>query len=255
MGGLRLGYRARILCNGTRDAVVQVQKTVGVAVDRDELRGPNAPPQGGSFRFHLDGERWEWSDPVARIHGYQPGEVTPTTELLLSHKHPDDHAQVAALFEKMIHAGEPFSSKHRIIDTERRIHHVIVVGDRMLDENNQVIGTSGYYIDVTETLETDLREFNAALTEAVTELEQSRAVIEQAKGALMLVFGISSERAFGILTWRSQQTNTKLRTLAGRFIETLTAETTLPASTRARFDHLLLTAHEDPDRHAPGELS
>ncbi|MDV7087057.1 ANTAR domain-containing protein [Rhodococcus sp. IEGM 248] len=220
---------------------------MGVAVDTDELRGSNAPPQGGSFRFYLDGQRWEWSDPVARMHGYHPGEVTPTTELLLSHKHPDDQPQVAALFDKVIHAGDPFSSKHRIIDTERRIHHVIVVGDRMLDENDQVIGTSGYYIDVTEALETDLREFNAALTEAVAELEQSRAVIEQAKGALMLVYGISSERAFGILTWRSQETNTKLHTLAGRFVDALAAEATLPESFRARFDHLLLTAHEHPD--------
>jgi hypothetical protein len=30
----------------------------------------------------------------------------------------------------------------------------------------------------------------------------------------MLVYGISSERAFGILTCRSQQTDTKLSTLA-----------------------------------------
>nr|WP_082359807.1 PAS and ANTAR domain-containing protein [Rhodococcus opacus] len=216
-------------------------------MERDELLGRGAPPQGGSFRFFLADQRWEWSDPVARMHGYQPGDITPTTELLLSHKHPDDQPQVAALFEKMIHAGEPFSSKHRIIDTDRRIHHVIVVGDRMLDESNRVIGTSGYYIDVTEALETDIRE---SLDEAVAELAKSRAVIEQAKGALMLAYGISSERAFGILTWRSQETNTKLRTLAERFIKALTAEAVLSESFRARFDHLLLTAHQHPDRQA-----
>ncbi|TQC40137.1 ANTAR domain-containing protein [Rhodococcus sp. WS4] len=61
-----------------------------------------------------------------------------------------------------------------------------------------MIGTSGYCIDVTEALETDLRE---SLDEAVAELAKSRAVIEQAKGALMLAYSISSERAFGILTW------------------------------------------------------
>ncbi|MGH3803969.1 MAG: PAS and ANTAR domain-containing protein [Pseudonocardiaceae bacterium] len=226
---------------------------MGVAVDGDEFLGSTPPPQGGSFRFYLDGQRWQWSDPVARMHGYQQGEITPTTELLLSHKHPDDQPQVAALFDKMIHAGEPFSSKHRIIDTERRIHHVIVVGDRMLDDNDRVIGTSGYYIDVTETLETDPSEYNQALTEAVAELTTSRAVIEQAKGALMLVYGISSERAFGILTWRSQETNTKLRTLAERFVDALAAEATLPVPFRARFDHLLLTAHErtNPEAGTP----
>ncbi|EHI43673.1 hypothetical protein OPAG_06962 [Rhodococcus opacus PD630] len=42
------------------------------------------PQRVGSFRFFLDGQRWERSDAVARMHGYQPGEIAPTTELLLS---------------------------------------------------------------------------------------------------------------------------------------------------------------------------
>ena len=29
------------------------------------------------------------------MHGYQPGAVHPTTELVLSHKHPDDKADPA----------------------------------------------------------------------------------------------------------------------------------------------------------------
>jgi hypothetical protein len=37
-----------------------------------EFLGSNEPPQAGSFRRYLDGERWQWSDPVARMHGHQP---------------------------------------------------------------------------------------------------------------------------------------------------------------------------------------
>jgi hypothetical protein len=48
----------------------------------------------GAFRFWFVGQRWEWSDEVARMHGYEPGAVVPTTKLLLSHKHPDDRAHV-----------------------------------------------------------------------------------------------------------------------------------------------------------------
>ena len=44
----------------------------------------------GAFRFWFIGQRWEWSDEVALMHGYEPGSVVPTTELLLSHKHPED---------------------------------------------------------------------------------------------------------------------------------------------------------------------
>jgi hypothetical protein len=46
--------------------------------------------------------------------------------------------------------GEPFSSRHRIIDTAGRVHWVIVVADRMFDDVGQLIGTSGFYVDYTQ---------------------------------------------------------------------------------------------------------
>ena len=43
-------------------------------------------PLAGSFKYDAREDRWEWSDEVAVMHGYEPGTVTPTTELVLSHK-------------------------------------------------------------------------------------------------------------------------------------------------------------------------
>ena len=194
----------------------------------------------GSFRFFLDGQRWEWSDAVARIHGYQPGEITPTTALLLSHKHPEDHPRVARVLDRMISDAEPFSSKHRIIDTAGTVHHVVVVGDRLHDDTGAVIGTTGFYIDITDAHTSDVQD---SVDEAVAEIAESRAVIEQAKGALMLVYGISAERAFDILIWRSQETNTRLRILAELLVAGF-GQCDSGASLRTQFDHLLLTAHE-----------
>ncbi|MFF2027241.1 ANTAR domain-containing protein [Streptomyces sp. NPDC058171] len=83
-----------------------------------------------------------------------------------------------------------------------------------------------------------------SVDEVVAELEKSRAVIEQAKGMLMVAYGIGADRAFDVLTWHSQQTNTKLRTVAERLVAAVATTTTLlPAQVRARFDHVLLTAH------------
>ena len=194
----------------------------------------------GSFRFFLDGQRWEWSDAVARIHGYQPGEITPTTALLLSHKHPEDHPRVARVLDRMISDAEPFSSKHRIIDTAGTVHHVVVVGDRLHDDTGAVIGTTGFYIDITDAHTSDVQD---SVDEAVAEIAESRAVIEQAKGALMLVYGISADRAFDILIWRSQETNTRLRILAELLVAGF-GQCDSGASLRIQFDHLLLTAHE-----------
>jgi PAS domain S-box-containing protein len=209
-------------------------------VNSKQVVGGGEPQRVGSFRFLLAGQRWEWSDTVARMHGYQPGEVGPTTELLLSHKHPEDHPQVARVLDRMVTDAEPFSSKHRIVDTAGKVRHVVVVGDRLHDDTGQVIGTTGFYIDITDSHTSDVKE---SVDEVVAELAQSRAVIEQAKGALMLVYGISADRAFDILAWRSQDTNTRLRAIAESFVAGLADLDPDEAGLRHRVDHLLLTVH------------
>ena len=192
--------------------------------------GTGDAQQVGRFRFYIDGQRWEWSENVERLHGYEPGTVTPTTELLLSHKHPDDRPQVAAVLGKVAD-GEPFSSRHRIIDTAGRTHWVIVIGDRMRDDAGEVIGTSGFYVDFTDTMQSDI-------SAAVSKVAEARAEIEQAKGLLMASYGITADRAFDILVWRSQETNIKVRELARRFVTAMAG--TLPADTRTQIDHALL---------------
>lgn len=203
--------------------------------------GTGKPQSVGTFRFWFADQRWEWSDEVTLLHGYDPGTVVPTTELLLQHKHPEDRAQVADTLARSIEKAQPFSSRHRIIDTRDQVHHVIVVADQMSDETDTVIGTAGYYIDVTDALEERQQE---TLDDTLPELYAARAVIEQAKGALMLVYGINAEQAFRVLSWRSQHTNTKLRALAARLIADFGTLTDSMTELRTRFDHLLLTAHE-----------
>lgn len=206
--------------------------------------GMGKPQSVGTFQFRFADQRWVWSDEVAALHGYEPGTVSPTTELLLSHKHPEDRAQVANTLANSIENAEPFSSRHRIIDTAGHVHHVIVVADRLVDDTDTVIGTCGYYIDVTDALAERQQE---TLDDALPELYAARAVIEQAKGALMLVYGISPEQAFRVLSWRSQETNVKLRTLSARLVADLNSLTHSVGDLRTKFDHLLLTAHERID--------
>jgi PAS domain S-box-containing protein len=197
----------------------------------DLVLGLGDPQKVGRFRFFIDGQRWEWSDAIARMHGYQPGEVEPTTELLLQHKHPEDRERVEAVLERVLN-GKPFSSRHRIVDTRGRTHCVVVAGDRMVDDAGTPIGTSGFYIDVTDSLHTDITNVLEAVADA-------RARIEQAKGVLMAAYGISAERAFDILVWRSQETNLKVRELAARFLDAVGG--TASADTRSHVDHALLT--------------
>jgi AmiR/NasT family two-component response regulator len=52
------------------------------------------------------------------------------------------------------------------------------------------------------------------ITDAVRDIADRRALIEQAKGALMFVYGIDADAAFGILRKQSQDHNVKLRLIA-----------------------------------------
>lgn len=218
-------------------------------LDHTWVAPDGAKPAIGTFRFYFDGERWEWSDEVALMHGYQPGTVQPTTALVLSHKHPDDQSAVAQTIENAIAARAPFSSRHRIIDTAGEVRTVVVVADRIV-ENGEIIGSLGVYVDFTRTVQSEVR---AAIDRFLPKLTASRESIDYAKGMIMLVYGLSADRAFDLLRWRSQDCNVKLRDLAGRLLADVGAEPNLvPAEMRRAFDHLLLTAHTRLAPQEPG---
>ena len=69
------------------------------------------------------------------------------------------------------------------------------------------------------------------ITAAVADIATNRAVIDQAKVMLILVYGVDEDGAFEMLRRRSQSTNTKLRTLA----EQLVADYHAPSATEKHF--------------------
>ncbi|MGN7779670.1 PAS and ANTAR domain-containing protein [Mycolicibacterium sp. 22603] len=211
----------------------------------EHVLADGVPRRVGWYRFYFADERWEWSPEVELMHGYEPGTARPTTELVLAHKHPDDCGQVAATLDEVRLTATAFSTRHRIVDTRGDTHDVVVVGDRLFDDSGRtVIGSHGFYIDLTPPQVPRSREQQNQVSEAVAEITEARSGIEQAKGMLMLIYRISGDTAFDLLRWRSQETNTRLKSLAQQlvtdFLE-LDYHEQLPH--RSVYDRLLLTAH------------
>ncbi|GAB7070863.1 ANTAR domain-containing protein [Mycobacterium hodleri] len=214
----------------------------------DQFTPRNAPPLlVGQFRFVFADESWEWSAETAQIHGYPATEMRPSTALVMSHKHPADHAKIAATLAEIRRTHGPINTRHRIVDRQGRTHEIIVVGVQMRDELGNVVGNQGFFVDVSPTGHPldQVDDAQRLITEAVAEIAEQRGVIEQCKGILMFVYRIDAERAFDLLRWRSQVTNTKLRGLAAQYLAeftTLDGGKVMP--TRLDCDRLLLTAHE-----------
>jgi len=80
---------------------------------------------------------------------------------------------------------------------------------------------------------------------ATYEYDADRAVIEQAKGMLMFVYGIDADEAFSRLREQSQQHNVKLRLIARQVSADLVAlARTSSPQRRMQHDLLLRTAHQ-----------
>lgn len=208
------------------------------SVDKNGDTGIRARERVGSFRYYRAEDRWEWSSAVAQMHGYAPESVRPTTKLVLSHKHPDDAAKVALLIESVAGHGQAFSSRHRIVDTAGQTRNVLVVGEQLRNDGGVVIGSQGFYVDLSDL------GHDQTVDAAVADFTTHRSQIEQAKGIMMVIYGISPDHAFDILVWRSQETNTKLRKLVAQVIEDFSYSLSVPGDVRERADHLLLTAHK-----------
>lgn len=209
----------------------------GLLVDAAVHAGPR---RVGWFRYYFDDDRWEWSPEVQKMHGYEPGSVTPTTELVLSHKHPEDYRHVADTLELIRETRQAFSTRHRIVDMDGRVHFVAVVGDQLRDDDNSVVGTHGFYIDITPIEQARHQQMAAT----VAKIAEDRAAIEQAKGMLMVVYGVDEAIASELLMWRSEETDVEPRLLAEQLVDdfrALSYTETLPP--RSSYDNLLLTAH------------
>jgi PAS domain S-box-containing protein len=208
------------------------------ALDKALLGG--APQRVGSFEYRYDTDRWTWSDTVFRLHGYEPDEVEPTTEVVLSHKHPDDLTRVKGLLQQ---SAAPFSSRHRIRTTKGAERTVVVVGDAVTDAHGRVVATRGFYVDITDAYNADLQE---SISDKLEEIVAHREVIDQAKGMLMIVYQLNAEAAFGVLKWRSQALNIKLATIAQRLVAELPDLLGAHQAMRTPVDHYLM-ALEPPE--------
>ena len=204
----------------------------------------------GAYQYLAGNETWQWSDGIYAIHGFRRGDVVPTTALLLAHAHAADRGQAARMLAECLCTGELFSFPYRMIDTAGSLHWALIAGEGMFDAAGTVTGVRGYLVDLTEPpARARSREAGSTLRRAVA----SQARIEQAKGALMLVYGLDAEAAFALLSWQSQHSNIKLRELADRLVNAVGRDGVASTAVRRRLDEMIYHLPGTPAPAGPAD--
>lgn len=171
----------------------------------------------GQFRLDLATDTWWWSSETFRVHGFDPGEVVPTTELVLAHKHPDDRDHVRQILDEARATGGPFSSMHRIMDARGDERYIIFIGQGRRDrDTGALVELLGYFVDVTGSVAASAQERAHRDIRAAAD---GRGPIEQAKGIMIATHGIDPDEAFRRLKHVSNDKNVRLRNLAALVVD------------------------------------
>lgn len=189
------------------------------ATSRLDVTTPHPGPTG-TFRVDRASGDWTWSDELYEIYGFAPGDVVPSSDLVARHQHPEDRPEVEALLADALETGAPFSLWHRLVTAQGVVRQVAMLSAGEFDEAGDLVGVRGFVVDLTEPLRLAA---SREVDDAMEQMSHSRPLIEQAKGGLMLTYGLDAPAAFELLRRYSQQVNVKVRDVASQLVAAFAA--------------------------------
>ncbi|MDP5184067.1 ANTAR domain-containing protein [Blastococcus sp. BMG 814] len=195
-----------------------------------------SPGIAGRYRFDGHAGTWWWSPEMHDLLGLDAAGTTPSTEALLRVQRPEDGARLLAALSAC-GAGQAFAVETRLHHPDRPPRPVLLVGEPGPDGAGGVRAVEGLCVDLTgarsgapdpagtDVLRTEVEQLRTAMA--------SRAVIEQAKGILMLLTGCAEQTAFDLLAHISSHTHRKVRDVAQAITASATGHGGLPEDVRA----------------------
>jgi hypothetical protein len=178
------------------------------------------------------------------IHGFEPGTVVPTTELVMRHVHPEDVPAARESLDALLQRSEHFSFLHRICTARNDIRVVLAAGHVACEDGTRVV--HGHLVDITDVRQ---EAVDAELDTAVVDFVEHRAAIEQAKGVLVQLYSVDADTAWALLRAFSSDTNRKVRDIAQVLLAAATDDRTPtkvgPVSAHRMLERLYEVADHD----------
>ena len=206
----------------------------------------------GTFDLDLATGQMTWSRLLYDLHGLVPEVDEPSRAVLFDAMVTEDRERARAEFHRGAQAGGLFSVRYQMVDRQGHTHELVIAAEAWGMEGDASY-VSGFVLDVTRPLEDHMNQ-------AVAASAQHRAVIEQAKGVVMLALRVPEEAAFRALRGLSNTHNIRLADLAEQLTDHVSTGSPIdgtPAEVFLRFmDSLEGTEPQHPvaSRPAPDSL-
>jgi|GEM_PF-2250203 len=204
-----------------------------ITVDHGVDSSAPTPGRVGAFALFADSGRWRCSTRACALLGLPTEARESTTEEVLRGIHPDDVPAVRAALARCLADGQPFAVQGRLPHPGGEEARLLVVGEGGATSGGAVGVIRGFFVDATGVW---AREVGREATRQVLRARASQEVIDQARGILMLLYGLDAEAAFAVLIWQSQRANVKVHRLARLLVDAAARELELPEATRHELD-------------------
>lgn len=132
----------------------------------------------GSYSLDINTNQVDWSIQNYRMFGYEPGEVKPSFDIVLSHVHPDDRDKFIRSNRNSIEKGLDYDETYRIIrndGTERIVHSKAKMA---FDASGKPYRSYGALQDITEHKQAE---------EALTESEKALSIKNEISNIFLTV--------------------------------------------------------------------
>lgn len=133
----------------------------------------------GSWEKDMVSNTERWSDEQYSILGFEPAEIEPSIDNLLSMVHEDDLEKVKSAFEEIYTSGKRQKCECRIIDKEGSLKYIIAEMASEMDAKGNVRRINGFIKDISKSVDADLKEkkITADLIQRNKDLEQFAYII------------------------------------------------------------------------------
>ena len=158
--------------------------------------------QIGSFEMDLSTNEVIWSNQLYKLFGLKKEGKTVDYEKVLALIHPDDRERAIKVSSEAAKERKPYRLEHRVIHPDGRILDLLITGDVIRNEKNEIVKIGGITQDITENKkkEEELRLHSAIMlnvNEGIHLVRLNDGMIVYANPAFEKMLGYNSGEMIG----------------------------------------------------------